>query len=223
VSASLAAGTRSEILSAAARTLAARGYHGTSVRELARAVNRSPASFYNHFESKEELLFAVHSRAFESLIARAREALALAESAELRLYAFIHNHVQTFAAHPDVMRVLVHEAAALPARRRATIREQKLAYFALGKSLVVELAGSSHDAAEIERSTYCLFGMLNWTYGWYSPELHGAPAELAKTIHRIALAGISASRIASEELDVLTARLEALPAPSLLEATGETS
>jgi AcrR family transcriptional regulator len=216
VNPSVHAGTRGEILSAAARALAARGYHGMSVRELARAVGRSPASFYNHFDSKEELLFAVQSRAFDSLLARTHRALATGEPRE-RLYAFVLNHVRTFAAHPDVMRVLVHEAAALPAPRRTLVRAQKQAYFELGRGIVAELAGPERDAAEVERTAYCLFGMLNWTYGWYAPERHGAPDELARTIFRIALAGISAPPADDAELSSVERRLETLDHPSLLD------
>ena len=45
-----------EILTAAARAFAEHGYHGMSMRDLARATGRAPATLYNYFDSKEELL-----------------------------------------------------------------------------------------------------------------------------------------------------------------------
>jgi AcrR family transcriptional regulator len=41
-----------EILTAAAHLLAARGYHGMSMRDLARATGMSLANLYNYFHSK---------------------------------------------------------------------------------------------------------------------------------------------------------------------------
>ena len=59
---------RAEILAAAAQAIAKHGFHGMSMRELARTTGRSPASFYNYFESKEELLFSVQRDAFATLL-----------------------------------------------------------------------------------------------------------------------------------------------------------
>ncbi len=44
-----------------------------SMRDLAAATRMSLASFYNYFGSKEDLLFELQSRAFETLIAIAEE------------------------------------------------------------------------------------------------------------------------------------------------------
>lgn len=185
------------------------------MRELARAVGRSPASFYNYFDSKEQLLFEMQCRAFASLLASSRHALEGEQDPRERLYLFVLNHVRAFAAHPDLMRVLVHEASALPAPRRAVVREYKQAYFEIAQRLVAAVA--ELPPQEIERSTYCLFGMLNWMYGWYEPTRHGAPEELSRTIFRIALGGLGAEAPNKSELKRLDKRLDRLGIPPLLE------
>ena len=210
--------TPDAILAAAAQAFAAHGYHGMSMRELGRAIGRSPASFYNHFDSKEDLLFSVQYRAFESLLEGAERSLDGVTDARARLYAFILNHVRTFAAQPDVMRVLVHEASALPPDRRAHVRGRKEAYFEIGRRIVSEIAPG--EPAEIVRSTYCLFGMLNWMHGWYEPRRHGSPRELARTIFRIALGGLSAKPMAEVETAGIERRLERMRARPLLAKDG---
>lgn len=192
--------SRAELIAVAARAFAARGYHGVSMRDLARDLGRSPATFYSHFDSKEALLFWMQKDAFDTLLARTRVALEGLTDPSDRLYAFILTHVRYFTANPDLMRVLIHEAAALPAQRREAIRERKVAYFELARGIIEDLLGSGpRDRAEVERATYCAFGMLNWVYGWYTPEEHGAPEELAKTIHRIAMRGIAPNTRASAQ------------------------
>ncbi|MGE5183046.1 MAG: TetR/AcrR family transcriptional regulator, partial [Acidobacteriota bacterium] len=106
------------MLQGAATPIARHGYHGMSMRDLAKATGKSLASFYHLFQSKEEILFEIQSQAFERLISTAERALAEIRDPVGHLQIFELNHVRAFAEQPDVMRVLVHEAAALPKQRR---------------------------------------------------------------------------------------------------------
>jgi AcrR family transcriptional regulator len=188
---------RADILQAAANLLAEHGYHGMSMRDLAKATGHSLANLYNYVASKDDLLFALQSRAFERLIASALESSAHAEGPEGRMYAFIHNHVRYVAAHRQVMRVLVESAGALPAGRRRAIRELKERYYAIGREhlrAVLDDAGVAMAETELERAAYCVFGMLNWVYGWYDPLRHGRPEDVAHTIQGFVLPGLVARR-----------------------------
>ena len=51
--------TREEILEAAAQIFSQKGYHGTSMQDIAEAVNLQKASLYHHISSKQELLLAL--------------------------------------------------------------------------------------------------------------------------------------------------------------------
>jgi AcrR family transcriptional regulator len=186
---------RAEILTAAARAFAEHGYHGMSMRDLAKATHRSPATLYNYVDSKEDLLYWIQRDAFDELIASARSALEGVTDENERLHAFVLAHVRFFANRQHWRRVLIHEAAALPAPRRREIRARKETYFRIAEDIVAKVAaardGVEPDAIDVERNTYCLFGMLNWTYGWYDPDRHGATDELARTIVRVAVSGLA--------------------------------
>jgi AcrR family transcriptional regulator len=195
---------RARILQAAAALLAAEGFHGMSMRSLAKTAGTSLSNVYNYFPSKEDILFALQKESFETLCAATSEALADVDDPAGRLFGFISHHVRYFADHPDVMRVLVHEASALPPPRRREVRGLKERYFTIARDIVRELIEKSRDQAaaagretaddaELERITYSIFGMLNWIYGWYRPELHGTHQELARTIHRLAFCGLAAA------------------------------
>jgi AcrR family transcriptional regulator len=190
---------QASILEAAARFIATQGFHGMSMRDLARATGKAPASLYNYFSSKDELLFALQAGSFQELIEDAEEAMATATTPSAKLHAFIANHVAYVVDHPEVMRVLVHEAASLPPPRRRSVRALKEHYFELAGPLVAALlregrgarkVPAAEERATVERSTYALFGMLNWIYSWYRPERHGSPAVLARTLHSLAVGGL---------------------------------
>ncbi len=193
---------RSEILAAAATEIARHGYHGMSMRDLARASHSGLASLYTYFGSKEDILFALHSRAFGELLASAEQALQREVDPVKRLHAFTRNHVHYFERQPDLLRVLVREGGAMPATQRAATRGLKDQYFVMGREILRALverraAGSDTEAriadeADLDRLTYSYFGMLNWIHGWYEPARHGPPELLAATIDRIVLGGVDA-------------------------------
>jgi AcrR family transcriptional regulator len=185
---------RAEVLVGAATAIAEHGYHGMTMRELAKATGRGLASFYHLFGSKEDILFELQQRAFQHLLASAEAAVLSPAPPVARLHSFIANHVRCFVEQPDVMRILVQEASALPPSRRAVIRLLKQRYFSLGESLlrsvVEQTAGREQTATEVERKTYCMFGMLNWIFGWYAPARHGSAEDLAQTILEMTVWGV---------------------------------
>jgi AcrR family transcriptional regulator len=205
---------RFDILEAAAGLLARHGYHGMSMRDLARTTGMSLGNLYNYFGSKEDLLFALQTRAFETLIASAEEAIRDAGDGPARLHAFILSHVRYVATHRDVMRVLVEEAGELAPARRHAIRELKDRYFEIGRTVVAAAAGGRGPAVssiDLERATYGIFGMVNWVYGWYDPARHGGPHEVARSLHRIAMNGLGApapSRSAQSATERRIARVQ---------------
>jgi AcrR family transcriptional regulator len=207
---------RADVLQGAVAPIARLGYHGMSMRDLAKATGKSLASFYHLFESKDDILFEIQSQAFELLVVTAERALAQVDDPVGRVQIFVLNHVRYFAEQPDVMRVLVHEAAALPKSRRVQIRALKQRYFEIARDVVGALCACEPD--ELERITYSLFGMLNWIYGWYDPERHGAPEQLARTIQHLALHGLDAHDDASWDAVVHT--LDRIERPPLLRTTG---
>ena len=197
---------RLEILEAAATDIAENGFHGMTMRGLARATGRGLATFYNYFSSKEDLLFSLQADAFETMTNSVQASLVDVDEHVDRLYVFVLNHLSYSAEHRSVMRVLVHEASALPADKRRTVRLLKEGYFNVCRDIVAAIlangcsspgaSGASDNAqpdpAEVERVTYSVFGMLNWSYGWYDPRQHGTPEDVAKSIHALAVCGLVA-------------------------------
>jgi len=185
---------RAEILQAAAKVIARHGFHGMSMRKLARATKKGLATYYNYFACKEEVLFELQRQAFTTLIRAAGKALASVDEPAERLHGFISSHIRYFMAHPDIMQILVHESSTLPPKWRKEIRVLKEQYFRIGRDVVRQVLkhynGAEAEEPEIERAAYSIFGMLNWVYGWYDPSRHGTSEDVTRTIHRVSLVGL---------------------------------
>jgi len=185
------------LLAAAAKTFAERGYHATSMRDLARASGFSLAGMYHYVKSKEELLFQIQDRCFTLVLEGAREAVGAAADPESRLRAFIRHHVTFFAAHMDEMKVLAHEEAELTGTMRAQIRRRKKEYVALLEALLGNVPGAHGDP---HIAAYALFGMMNWIYTWYHPAGPTSPATLADELASLFLDGYISAHHATPRL-----------------------
>ena len=185
------------LLAAAAKTFAERGYHATSMRDLARASGFSLAGMYHYVESKQELLFQIQDRCFVLVLEGARAAVATAPDPESRLRAFIRHHVTFFASHMAEMKVLAHEEDELTGTMRAQVRRRKKEYVGLLTGLLTDVPGE-HAAPPI--AAYALFAMTNWIHTWYHPAGPTPPAALADELASLFLDGYIAAHHATPRL-----------------------
>lgn len=114
------------ILIAARDLFNERGFHGTTLRELARAANVSQPLLYHYFGSKHDLLVAISQRAVDNVITSIDAALAESRpEPEHRLHALVTSQVQceirnrkiNFVANTEVRSLDPPARAAFEAKR----------------------------------------------------------------------------------------------------------
>jgi AcrR family transcriptional regulator len=107
----LTAGERREtILDAALSVFAERGFHGTSIDDIARAAGISKALIYGHFSSKEQLHMSLLEQNAGELFERLAAAVAAVESAE-RLSAGLDAFFAFVEERRGAWRMLFRETA----------------------------------------------------------------------------------------------------------------
>jgi TetR/AcrR family transcriptional regulator, cholesterol catabolism regulator len=120
--------TRREALTReAARLFAAKGYHGTSIGELADALGVQKGSLYAHITSKEDLLYETMlegARAFHAGLDAIPDELPATEKIRLALRA----HLRVVSEQLDVATVFVREWRYLEADRRDEIVAERRRY-----------------------------------------------------------------------------------------------
>ena len=97
-----------EIIDAAARVFAERGYHGTSTQAIADVLGMRQASLYYYFTSKEAALEAVCLRGTDGFVEAAEAVVESAGPPLEKLGRLIAAHLAPIEARPDYV-AIAHE------------------------------------------------------------------------------------------------------------------
>src|SRR3712207_6309283 len=129
------------ILRTSARIFAEKGYHPTTMRDIARATRVSLAGLYYYCESKEELLFLIQDNCFGRVLERLEERLKEAVAPVEKMRVVIDNHLSFFAANMAEMKVLSHEADSLAGEMYTHVSGKKQQYTRLVRNILSEVRG----------------------------------------------------------------------------------
>lgn len=99
-----------EILSAARRVFAEKGYGAAAVAEIASLAGVVEGTVYSYFDSKRALLVAVMKVFYADLIANTESGLRAIHGVENRLRFVIRRHIDTFTSDLGLCRVIIREA-----------------------------------------------------------------------------------------------------------------
>jgi AcrR family transcriptional regulator len=108
---------RAELLDAAVRVFAEKGFHATRVGDIATEAGVAHGLLYHYFRSKDDVLDTVFRDTWSALVAETRriESSDYPLREQLRLFARIY--LGAWLQTPDLVRVLVREVARGPAVR----------------------------------------------------------------------------------------------------------
>jgi AcrR family transcriptional regulator len=130
---------RDELLAAAARLFAQRGYHSVGVDDVGAAVGIAGPSIYHHFATKLDLVVAVITRGADQLLDGTARALADARDDRQALRALLDAYVAFSLTHFDLMDVLITEVPHLPEPHRTTFRETQRRYLDQWREVLARL------------------------------------------------------------------------------------
>lgn len=163
--------SRDDVVSAAGRLFAERGYHGTSMRDLGNELGMLGSSLYSHVSSKEDLLVEVVERGAELFKSVAREANTTGGSGADRLRKLIAGHVAVVVANIEEVRTYLNEARFLEADQRRRIVAARDAYEAEFRSAISDgiQDGSLSWAVDPKLGGIMVLSILNSLERWYDP------------------------------------------------------
>lgn len=181
---------REEILRGAAAAFRERGFHGASMRDIAKALGMTPGNLYYYFDGKDALLYACQKSALALLLKRARRIAANGRPADEQLRELARAHVLCLLEETGGSAAHL-EFRALPGRHRAEIARERDAYEALVRVLV-ERGVRTGRLREVDAklATLALLGALNSTVVWWRPDGPRRPPEIADSFADTLVGGL---------------------------------
>ena len=161
---------REELTRTAARLFAERGFHGTSMGDLAEAMGLQKGSLYSLTGSKQELLQETLRRgasAFHGALDGVPEDGAAVERIRLALRA----HLRVVAEQLDVATVFTREWRYLEGEAREAFLGERRRYEERWRSLFREGVDSGQLRTDLDVAAAALLVLsaANWAYTWLSP------------------------------------------------------
>jgi AcrR family transcriptional regulator len=179
-----------QIIEAAARVFAERGFHGATTQEIADVLGIRQASLYYYFSSKEAALEAVCLKGVEGFFEAAKAIAAQQATAEERLSNLIISHLSPLNDRADFVKVFLNERQHLPNESRRRIGRWSRGLERIFEEVIREGTANGEFRADLDPrlATLAILGMCNAVSSWQRKE-NVPVAEISGHFVRFALQG----------------------------------
>jgi len=182
-----------EIIEAAARVFAQRGFHGATTQDIADVLGIRQASLYYYFPSKEGALEQVCLKGVEGFFEAAKAIAAAPGRAGDKLDRLIGSHLRPLVDRGDFVKVFLNERQHLPAESRRRIGKWSRGLERIFEDVVkagVRSGEFRHDL-DTRLATLAILGMANAAASWHRKE-EVAVERIAAEFARLVLDGLAA-------------------------------
>ncbi|WP_298215049.1 TetR/AcrR family transcriptional regulator [Acidocella sp.] len=184
------AAKRDAVLRAAVRMFNERGFHTTSLDDVAASLQISKPLIYHYLGAKDQVLFECLRLGLTRLREAAEAAAAQPGTGLERLKYFLRRYGEVIM--DDFGRCVVRtDDEALSTASRAKVRAMKREIDQGLRRLMEEaVADGSACIGDIKLTTFAFTGALSWTMRWHKPEGGMPPGEIAGRLVDILIRGI---------------------------------
>lgn len=196
MSESRADATRARLMEAAVAAFAAKGFHGTTTRDIATAAGMSPAALYVHHRSKEELLHLISRAGHETTLGLVVDAKASSPDPVTALRRVMHDFAAHHAHGHTAARVVNYELAALSEEHLAEIMALRHRIDAEMQALVDDgVAAGVFDVDDARIASAALLSLGIDIARWYDERAGWEPGLVAEHYAALALRIVGATPV----------------------------
>jgi AcrR family transcriptional regulator len=180
-----------EIIEAAARVFAERGFHGTTTQDIADVLGIRQASLYYYFPSKEAAFEQVCLKGVEDFFEAAKLIADSDAGARERLSLLINSHLSPLADRGDFVKVFLNERQHLPTESRRRVGRWSRGVERLFESVIKDGVAHGEFRSDLNPrlATLAILGMCNAAASWYRKENVGI-AMLSIEFSRLVVDGL---------------------------------
>lgn len=182
---------REAVLLAAVRMFNARGYHATSLDDVAASLGVSKPTIYHYLGNKEQVLIECVNRGLSMLRAAADAAIDAPGSGRDRLRAFLLRYA--CINMDDFGRCVIRTSEEVLSMDSATrFRARKREIDAAVRGMIADgVADGSVAPVDVRFASFALAGALNWPARWHDPDGPLSVEAVAEQLVDIVLGGLA--------------------------------
>jgi AcrR family transcriptional regulator len=170
---------REAVIRAAARAFNERGYHHTSLDDIAADLGVTKPTVYYYVANKEQLLFECFLAGLTPIREALREADRLGGTARERLDAVMRDYAAAIASEYGWCMVRAHDQDLGPEMRRQINALKSEIDQGIRRLLRAGIDDGSIGPCDPKLTAFALAGALNWISHWYRPDQAMTAAEVA--------------------------------------------
>lgn len=187
----MASNKNEEIAQAAIRLFEKKGYHATSVQDIADEVGLQKGSLYHYISSKEDLLMKITHQSISSFNKSIEKIIELDIPVKEKFALAVENHFQLLTQNLEMSVVLLREAFSLGKEQHQVIQEATDLYLQLWTNILDEGQKTGEfQLANSRLTALAILGSLNWVYRWFNPNGSLTTKEVAEHFSSFFLRGI---------------------------------
>lgn len=180
-----------KIYIAAAEVIHTKGYHATSMDDIAAAANITKPGLYYYIKSKDELLFQIMMHTLDGYERRVVIPARDIADPEERLRFMITNHVLSIAENGQVLTIITEEMPGLTPENLNIIKERKRGFLNFIRGTLKELKALGRlRNVNVTLAALGMQGMIMWLSYWYKANGPVSKEETAAQYCEILLNGL---------------------------------
>lgn len=177
---------RRQLLRAAARLIAERGFLGVRLEDLGAAVGISGPAVYRHFPNKDALLVELLIDISQRLLAGGTAVVGSANTARQALEELVDFHLDFALGESDLIRVQDRDLESLPDDARHQVRQTQRRYVEIWVG-VLRQVDNGLDETDARIKAHATFGLINSTPHSANPS---SPARTRAVLRQMTLAAL---------------------------------
>lgn len=184
-------GRREDIIQSARALFSEKGYHGTTIRDIAQMSGILSGSLYAHIRTKEDLLYEIVDGVADQFLEALEGVVAKHLAPEDKFRQALAAHISVVAKNLDAATVFSHEWRALEGERRTLIQEKRDMYERLWQEVIeYGVAEGTFVFSNQRFSRIVSLSVANWLYQWYDPAGELSAGAVADRLADVLLYGI---------------------------------
>ena len=186
--------TGQRLLDSATEAFAAKGFHGTTTRDIAAAAGVTPGAVYVHHRSKEELLYSISKLGHERTLELVQAAAATSSNPVEQIRTMVRDFVEWQSSNRTKSSVVNFELAALSDEHRTEVLDIRRAVDAEFRTVVDQ--GRKQGLFDVPDTALAVFALLSLCIDvarWYRSDGRLSAAEIGNHHSSMALRMLGAA------------------------------